>query len=261
MGALKVWDGSAWQSVAKDGKPGSNTFVGPSTPPGTPNAGDLWYDTDEVSGLTMPITLANGGTGGTSAATARASLATPQTGNSTTTSGAPTTGTYARGDEWLDSNNVLWACTVAGTPGTWVPTIGYELAYNQVTANVGIGSTSQAAPTLLIEGTSRFYDGSPIIVEFSSLWLQAPNTANAGGFVNLWDASTDLGQMSETYNGSGGSVSIAAQAYGRRRIIPTPGTHNYRAMGWASAGTGAGIGAGTGAASQAPPAFIRVTRA
>lgn len=120
MGALKVWDGSAWQNVAGQGRPGSNVFVGPSTPPGTPTSGDMWYDTDEVAGLVLPLTLANGGTGGVSAPTARTSLATPFIGNSTTAAGAPTSGTFAKGDQWLDSANVLWVCVTSGTPGTWM---------------------------------------------------------------------------------------------------------------------------------------------
>lgn len=36
-----------------------------------------------------------------------------------TTAGAPTTGTWLKGTEFLDSNNVLWVCTASGTPGTW----------------------------------------------------------------------------------------------------------------------------------------------
>ena len=39
-----------------------------------------------------------------------------------TTAGPPTTGTWAAGQEWLDTNDVLYVCTVAGTPGTWVRT-------------------------------------------------------------------------------------------------------------------------------------------
>lgn len=37
-----------------------------------------------------------------------------------TTTGAPTTGTWAIGDVVMDSAKVWWLCTVAGTPGTWV---------------------------------------------------------------------------------------------------------------------------------------------
>ena len=37
-----------------------------------------------------------------------------------TTSGAPTTGTFAVGDFIVDQSGAMWVCTVAGTPGTWV---------------------------------------------------------------------------------------------------------------------------------------------
>lgn len=36
------------------------------------------------------------------------------------TTGAPTTGTWAVGDLVMDSAKVWWRCSVAGTPGTWV---------------------------------------------------------------------------------------------------------------------------------------------
>lgn len=37
-----------------------------------------------------------------------------------TTSGAPTTGSFALGDFVVDHTAALWICTVGGTPGTWV---------------------------------------------------------------------------------------------------------------------------------------------
>lgn len=37
-----------------------------------------------------------------------------------TTSGAPTSGTFAQGDFVISANGHVWVCTVAGTPGTWV---------------------------------------------------------------------------------------------------------------------------------------------
>ena len=36
-----------------------------------------------------------------------------------TTSGAPTTGTFAVGDFVIDQTGKVWVCTIAGTPGTW----------------------------------------------------------------------------------------------------------------------------------------------
>jgi hypothetical protein len=38
-----------------------------------------------------------------------------------TTSGAPTSGTNAVGNWIVDQTGTMWVCTVAGTPGTWLP--------------------------------------------------------------------------------------------------------------------------------------------
>jgi hypothetical protein len=96
-----------------------NAYVGPNTPPATAKQGDLWFDTDDPNFIPLPLPINSGGTQASSAFSARANLAVPGIGNSTTTAGAPTTGTWAIGDQWLDSAKVLWVCTAAGTPGTW----------------------------------------------------------------------------------------------------------------------------------------------
>ena len=36
-----------------------------------------------------------------------------------TTSGHPTTGTFAKGDFVIDETGLVWVCTTAGSPGTW----------------------------------------------------------------------------------------------------------------------------------------------
>lgn len=260
MGALKVWDGTAWQTVGTSGSPGANVYVAPSAPPGTPNGGDLWYDTDEVSGLALPLTLVNGGTGGASAATARSSLAVPAIGNSAVTAGAPTTGTWARGDQWLDSNAVLWLCTVAGTPGTWVSkNQGEELAYNQITASVTLASNTVASPNLVIEGTTRSYDGGMLMIEVSAI-VGCSTSAGAASFLQLWDGSTDLGAICEVYNGAS-TVNYGVTVLGKRRLTPTVGTHNYRIQGWSNIGVGNVYTSPGGAGLNQMPAFIRVTRA
>jgi hypothetical protein len=41
-----------------------------------------------------------------------------------TTSGAPTTGTFAVGDFIVTQNGSIYICTAAGTPGTWAAVSG-----------------------------------------------------------------------------------------------------------------------------------------
>lgn len=235
--------------------PIADVYVATSAPAGTPNSGDLWYDTDEPSSLVFPISVAQGGTGGTSPTTARSNLSVPYVGNSAITAGAPTTGTYVRGDNWLDSSNVLWVCTVDGSPGTWISaSAGEELAYNQIVANATITTTT----AVVIEGTSRTYDGSPLMIEFCAYRVQSSTTAGAGTVILLWDGGTDLGGLSATVSTT---TSIGAAVCVRRRITPTPGTHNYRIMAYTVTGTAtlyAGAGGAPGAFS---PAYIQVTRA
>lgn len=139
MSVLKVWDGTQWVTTGGGGG-GSAVYVSPSAPPGTPKVGDEWFDTDEPSPLTLPINVSDGGTGGQTAAVARTNLAVPSIGNSTSTAGAPTTGTWNRGDLYLDAATVLWLCTTGGTPGTWTtyagsnPTINARAARRTPTA-------------------------------------------------------------------------------------------------------------------------------
>lgn len=250
----RFWNGTAW--VAGGGSGASAVWVGPDAPTGTAKSGDQWYDTDDPSVLQLPVVVASGGTGATTATLARANLAVPAVGNSASVAGAPTTGTWARGDTWLDSANVLWSCTAGGTPGTWAPPVGYELAYNQITANVGLTATTGATAQLVIDGGTRTYDGLPVLIEFVTPMLEA--ASGQWTVVDLWDGATDLGQFVQ--GGPGPGNFIGASACARRRLTPTPGSHNYKIMGWVTGGTGK-VYAGTGAAGSYVPAFIRVTRA
>lgn len=123
--------------------------------PSSPDSGELWWDTDEVAmGTTLPLGVTDGGTGATSPATARASLAVPAIGNSTTTAGAPTTGTWARGDQWLDSANVVWTCVTAGTPGVWRAQMGSVTTSLRVYGPFSVSTPSISPNT---EATSTAY--------------------------------------------------------------------------------------------------------
>lgn len=69
-----------------------------------------------------------------------------------TTSGRPTTGTFATGDYVVAQNGITWVCTAAGTPGTWAPTyqpaVGAPLGLTGATATTRfVGATTSGAPT------------------------------------------------------------------------------------------------------------------
>ena len=57
-----------------------------------------------------------------------------------TTSGAPTTGTFAVGDFVIDQTGKVWVCTIAGTPGTW--TIVGPAAASTVTGPDAFGAAA-----------------------------------------------------------------------------------------------------------------------
>jgi hypothetical protein len=58
-----------------------------------------------------------------------------------TAAGAPVAGTFAVGDFVIDQTGVIYICTVAGTPGTWVQVGGSSaLTWTNVTGGVGFGA-------------------------------------------------------------------------------------------------------------------------
>lgn len=171
-----------------------------------------------------------------------------------TASGAPASGTFAVGDFAVSQAGVIYVCTVAGSPGTWVAVggsvVGNELAYVEITADVTSASTSEASPTDVMSAGAIAFDGATrICIEFScASWT---NGVNGITYLNLWRDSTDLGRIGRRNTGSQGSSS---PFLGRRYLTPSAGTFTYSIKTWHSTAAGTVI-----AVSPWLPASLRIT--
>jgi hypothetical protein len=136
---------------------------------------------------------------------------------------------------------------------------GTELDYVQittgVTVNVGLG-----AEMVIITGTSRVYDGTPVKLTFFS--PAVGGTPNDCCFIQLWDGGTQLTTLANVYAAGGTSgnqmyVPVNAEFC----FTPSAGTHQYviRARRndypmQISAGPGTMTGSGF------VPAFLRIVK-
>lgn len=120
-----------------------------------------------------------------------------------TTSGAPTSGTFAVGDFIIDrTNGCFWICTVAGTPGTWTKQSGMSV--------VSGGNKIQS-------GSASF--GAGLNVTFPTAFATVPIVVVTG-----------IGSVSATFSaGSVTTTSFNANAYQGGGY--TTGTGNWIAIG------------------------------
>lgn len=115
--------------------------------------------------------------------------ATPQLLAGGTTSGAPTTGAHVKGELVTDDTGVLWFCTVAGTPGTWVST-GSPL-YALKTDPLSLGLIFTSDPVANAGGI-------------------AINVANRAAFIRLAEGSGAITKARIHVTVSSGNISGAA---------------------------------------------------
>ena len=83
-----------------------------------------------------------------------------------TTSGAPTTGTFAVGDYVVDQTGAMYVCTVAGTPGTW------QLSGVSVNENIaGKNLIFNGAADIAQRGTSVSITGATVSTYGLDRWF------------------------------------------------------------------------------------------
>jgi microcystin-dependent protein len=92
------------------------------------------------------------------------------------TYGAPTTGTWQAGQVVIDSSGVQWVCTVAGTPGTWIPVGPQTGDYKEAALNTTLGGW------LFCDGTA--YSRTTYAALFAALaWSTTGTTTSSGATI------------------------------------------------------------------------------
>jgi hypothetical protein len=159
-----------------------------SSSPSSPTLGDIWVPTTPLTASTIsaastasasqqtfignvaaPAVIATGLSGATAASRYVGA----------TTSGAPTSGTFAVGDFVVDQTGHLWVCTAAGTPGTWT----------NAGSSSGVSSFNSRTGAVVPQNSDYWNLGltaiRPIVPQ-SGEYLVAPNT---GQTLNGFDPS------------------------------------------------------------------------
>lgn len=212
---------------------------------GTVNASTLWLFT-QTAAITLGTTsltfvkVDSGvftgevqGTGFKATGITGATAASRYTG--ATTSGSPTTGTFALGDWIADQTGTAWVCTSAGTPGTWVP-VGSALgggangqllkaaSLTELTTIAAAATTTTTiqipANCILLAVSVRVTVAIPTAATFTVIGNTSTtvyNTAAVAVAANSTDAGTAAGAI---FNGTAQTV----------RITPnlTPANNNGR---------------------------------
>lgn len=153
-----------------------------------------------------------------------------------TAGGAPTSGTFNLGDIVVDQLGALWLCTVAGTPGTWVPLVaqvGPGSTTNIVTG--GANKTAAQAPLHYTTSVSNTVNGS-------SQWSFTTSgvTFHGVGSVNVTpsDTTSSLGFLTlqqSLCSISGGNVTLGGTAYqpgGTGVVSSSTVKYNISVTGW-----------------------------
>lgn len=129
---LVQWDGSNWQVLAADGVTRNSVLD------------------DGAGNLKAAASISTAGLAGATAASRYAGA---------TTSGAPGSGTFAKGDYVIDQTGAIWVCTTAGSPGTWTQVGGggafLPLAGGTMTGDITLAAgTTSLAPLTFQSGTN-----------------------------------------------------------------------------------------------------------
>jgi hypothetical protein len=236
------------------------------------------------NGRTGAVTPATGDylavpTGGLTGATA----ATRYVGG--TTSGAPTTGTFAVGDYIVDQTGKIYVCTTAGTPGTWTqvgstnatqlqgtnisvtaPTSNQVLQYNSGTSSWTPTTFSGGAPGTIVSSfltAIKFSTGSNQNITSISLtagtWIVTIQTYIPGNST-VWDfwIGPNSASITGSYGGSScgpGTTASPAFSYSYPITLASTTTVYFNGIAPGTSGIGLAYQSNNGSASNATGMF------
>ena len=132
-----------------------------------------------------------------------------------------------------------------------------EVAYAEMTSDLTVTNTTAATGQTVASAGAIVLEAVPHLITVSSPQVQLG--ANGLAFINfdLWDASTQLGQIGIIGNNAAALLDVSYEK--TIRITPTAASHTYIWKAWRAAADGI-VFAGTGPANDHYPAFIRIVR-
>lgn len=123
-----------------------------------------------------------------------------------TTSGAPASGTFVKGDFIIDQTGAVWVCTTAGSPGTWTKT----------------GSGSGVSSLDSITGAVTLVAGSGTVI--------TDNSPSAGNITIGVSGTTSGSELSYTQVTSPVSITSTTESAGTQLVAPGAITFNGSAV-------------------------------
>lgn len=129
--------------------------------------------------------------------------------------GAPTTGAHQVGELYADSTGALFYCTVAGSPGTWLPVVLGSSGASLTTVEASLASD------VSMSSGGTWYDG-PSVSLTTGTWLLVASVTirlDSGAYLvgKLWDGTNveasgqhDAANPTNIQMGLGGNVTVSS---------------------------------------------------
>ena len=140
---------------------------------------------------------------------------------------------------------------------------GRELLYTEYTAPVSITATTVGTANTIVTASAFTFDNvTPVIIEFFSPRIDAPNSATPHMYIGVFEDGTQKAVIADITNNSATAYSQACLA--RYRLTPSNASHTYSIRGYMNAGaTSQTVNAGTGGSTSGllSAGYIRVTKA